>query len=321
MTQCWFEPLRLLCKQACVAARSPYAPDVVLFYVARWCQKKAKSAEPDLDAFEHLALHEAANRVVRNLANDGVRVTRLVACEAAELSALNRLLVASARPRAEEAAPDYADEALQRIMIVLLTGTPPARAAQELGEGPDGPRNEYLFHAPFEFWARRIVINLVIDELRRAAREREGPVAQPRRHDTPPLDGALLRGSHDALPGMVDAIRSLPAAQRSAMVLSLSRPEVDELVRERFHQLAGDLFPAASDDAPSSAAEIAERLGTSARCVTANRSLARRKLAQQDGRWELLLDALLPHASTRPLRPREPLPAAAGGGTNEETDG
>jgi hypothetical protein len=305
----WFDSLRPLCKQACLDAGSPYAPDVVLFYLARWCQKKARQAEPGLDGFEEAVFREAADRIVRNLADDGVRVMRLAAGDAAELSRLKRLLLASARPRAAEAAPDYAEEALQRIMIVLLTGTPPARAAHELEQGPEGPRNEYVFHAPFEFWARRVVINLVIDESRRAAREREGPAPAAMRHDPQPLDRPLLIAAHEALPGMVDAIRRLPDAQRSAMVLSLSRPEVDDLVRERLHELAPDLFPHPSEGSPRSDAEIAERLDSTPRRITANRSLARRKLAERDARWELLLDHLLPHASTRPLRPQHALVA------------
>lgn len=309
MAQPWFESLRPVCKEACVATASQYSPDVVLFYLARWCQKKARQTEPELKAFEPKALRDAAERIVRNLAEDAVRVTRLAAGDPAEMTTLKRLLVASARPRAGEAAPDYADDALSRIMIVLLTGTPPARAARELDPGPHGPRNEYVFHAPFEFWARRVVINLVIDEARRAAREREGPPPPPARQDSPPLDRQLLLAAHDALPGLVRAIRRLPPRQRSAMVASLARPEVDELVRERFHELAPDLFPVPSDEAPSSDAEIAELLASTPRCVTANRSLARRKLAEQDDRWELLLDHLLPHASTRPLRAREAIDA------------
>jgi hypothetical protein len=39
-------------------------------------------------------------------------------------------------------------------------------------------------------------------------------------------------------------------------------------------------------------------LGTTARRLAANRSVARCKLAPQDPRWELLLDELMPHAST-----------------------
>jgi hypothetical protein len=303
----WFESLRPVCKQACADAGSEYAPEVVLFYVARWCQKKAKRDEPDVGRLEESALREAARRVVANLAHDGVRVMRLAAGDPAEMASLERLLLATARPRAQEAAPDYAQEAVQRIMIVLLTGTPPARAAQELEAGPEGPSNEYVFHAPFEFWARRVVINLVIDEYRRAARERAGPPPPRSRHDADPLDRARLVAAHDALPAMVEAIRDLPPAQRAAMVLTLSRPEVDKLVRGRLRELAPDIFDAPSETSPSTDAEIAERLGSTPRSVTANRSLARRKLAERDGSWELLLDHLLPHASTRPLRDPEVL--------------
>jgi hypothetical protein len=314
----WFEDLRPICKQACVEAGAAQATDVALFYLARWCQKKAKRDEPDLGVFERTALCDLAERIVANLAEDGERVELLVAGDAAELSRLKRLLLASARPRAKEAAPDYADEALQRISIVLLTGTPPRRAAEELEKGPEGPSNEYVFHAPFDFWAGRVVINLIIDERRRAAREREGP-APPPRQTSRPLDKAMLKEAHNALPGLLDAIGRLPKAQRSAMVVTLSRPEVDELVRERFHKLAPDLFSAAGGVLFSSDAEMAEHLGSTPRRVAANRSLARRKLAERDARWELLLDQLLPHASTRPIRSKQAV-AARGGNTTENSD-
>lgn len=305
MAQRWLELLRRLCKKACLDADSQYAPDVVAFYLARWCQKKARKPEPELEFFEPASLQQVAARIVRNLADDGVRVMRLAAGDPREMSSLLRLLLASARPRAGEAAPDFADEALSRIMIVLLTGTPPSRAAEELEQGPDGPRNEFVFHAPFEFWARRVVINLVIDDRRRAARERDGPPAPPRGQSAEALDASVLKSAHDALPALVEAIRRLPDAQRSAMAMSLCRPEVEEIVRERFRELGPDLFLPPSDELPSTDSEIAERLRSTPRRVTANRSLARRKLAERDARWELLLDELLPHASTRPLRPRQ----------------
>ena len=52
--------------------------------------------------------------------------------------------------------------------------------------------------------------------------------------------------------------------------------------------------------APATDADIAARLGTTARLVAANRSVARCKLAARDPYWKLLLDVLLPHQSTRP---------------------
>jgi hypothetical protein len=316
----WFDALRPICKEACLAARSAQTTDVALFYLARWSQKKAKHDEPEAHAFEPSELREIADRIVRNLAEDGERVERLVQGDAIEFSKLNRLLMASARPRAGEAAPEYAEDALSRISIVLLTGTPPSRAAEELREGPRGPRNEYVFHAPFAYWARAVVIRLIIDEYRRAAREREGPSAPPARQRPPPLDGAILRQALDSLPRLVGEIRTLPPAQRSAMVRSLGRPEVDELVRERLHELAPDLFSGPGGDLVSSDSEIAERLGSTPHRVAANRSLARRRLAERDSGWKLLLDHLMPHASTRKGGPEEDAVGTAAG-TTPKSDG
>src|SRR5436309_2627112 len=111
----WFEALRPVCKEACLDAGSAQATDVVLFYLARWSQKQAKVAGPELSGLTQAELRDRAERIVRNLAGDGERVERLVQGDAVELSKLERLLLASARPRAGEAATDYAEEALQRI--------------------------------------------------------------------------------------------------------------------------------------------------------------------------------------------------------------
>src|SRR5437867_950449 len=114
MGEPWFEALRPVCKEACLDAGSAQATDVVIFYLARWCQKMAKEAEPVLGGLARAELRDRADRIVRNLAEDGERVERLVRGDAVELAKLERLLLASARPRAGEAAPDYAEEALQR---------------------------------------------------------------------------------------------------------------------------------------------------------------------------------------------------------------
>ena len=308
----WHEALRPVSKEACFGAGSAQATDLVLFYLARWCQKKAKVDEPDVAAFEPTALRELAERIVRNLADDGDRVERLVAGDAEALADLERVLLASARPRVKDAAPEYAEEALQRIAMVLLTGTPPSRAAEVLREGPRGPSNEYVFHSPFPFWARTVVIRLIIDEHRRSARERRAATAeatgthpQParmrgRRPGVP--DQGQLREALASLPGLVAAIRELPGAQRSAIVVSLTRPEVHELVRERLHELAPELFPEVAAPSPSSDSEIAQHLGTTPQRLRSNRSLARGKLTKKNPRWKLLLDQLMPHASTRPAR-------------------
>jgi hypothetical protein len=84
------------------------------------------------------------------------------------------------------------------------------------------------------------------------------------------------------------------------MVLSLHRSDLDDVVREHLGLLAPDLFSEAGP-APASDDDIATQLGASRHLVAANRSAARRKLVREDPLWGLLLDALLPHRTTRPL--------------------
>ena len=146
-----------------------------------------------------------------------------------------------------------------------------------------------------------MVINLIVDDKRRRAREREAPPV----HVTPKppcLDAATLERAHEALPGLLDAVRELPRVQRSVMVWTLARRDLDPIVTERLRELAPDLFAETGDGAASSDPDIAERLGTTTRLVAANRSAARCKLAARDPYWKLLLDVLLPHRSTRPAR-------------------
>ena len=145
----WHEPLRMLCDDAVgVAGSDAPAVDTVLFYVARWCQKETGEAEPDVVALDQDDLADIAARVVRNLIDDGARVDRLVAGDAGAWTELRRQLYASACAHADAAAGEYADEALQKIAVVLLTGTPPSRAAEQLAEAVEGPRNEYVFTSP-----------------------------------------------------------------------------------------------------------------------------------------------------------------------------
>ena len=308
----WHELLRPPCADALDAARSLAPVETVLFFVARWCQKETGVSEPDLAALDQDHMADVVARVVRNLDDDGARVDRLVAGDAGAWAELRRLLCASACARAGAVAGDYADEALQKIAIVLLTGTPPSRAAAQLAEAIEGPGNEYVFTSPFPFWARAVVINLIVDDKRRRAREREvAPVHVKQR--TPSLDAATLEHAHEALPALLDAIRELPGVQRAVMVWSLARRDLDPVVSERLQELAPDLFGEIGDGAgasetgapdasgaPASDLDIAERLGTTPRLVAANRSVARCKLAARDPYWKLLLDVLLPHKSTRP---------------------
>jgi hypothetical protein len=295
----WAAALRPLCEEACLAAKPPYQADVVRFYVARWCQKASGDAEPDPGSMT-AEIRDAAAKIARNLAADGALVDRLVEGDADAWIELRRLLRGSARPRAGEQAREFADEAEQKIALILLTGTPPSRAAEQLRHGLEGPRNEYVFHSPFSYWARAVVINMIVDEQRRAAREREPP-PPPSRSENPRLDRAMLEQARRALPGLLAAIRELPPVQHSVMVLSLSRSDLDEAIRARLARLAPDLFSLPEEDLPASDADIAERLATKPHSVRANRSAARRKLARRDPAWALLLDVLLPHKTTRPL--------------------
>lgn len=306
MPNSWFEPLRPLCKEACLAASSVYPISVVLFYLARWCQKEAKEKEPDFDPQSQRELSVIAEKIARNLADDGARVDRLVEGDAETWTDLRRELVPSAR-RGGAKASEYVEEALQRIAIVLLMGTPPSQAASQLERELSGPASEYVFQSPFTPWARQVVRNLVIDDLRRAQREREARPATSTGHKTRQrtithIDSELLKRATEALPSLLDAIRELPPAQRLALTFSLMRRDLDEMVVERLHELAPDLFSEAQGERPSSDTEIAERLDTTAHRVAANRYAARRKLVAQNPLWALLLDALLPHRSARRIR-------------------
>lgn len=300
-SQPWFSVLRPLCKEACREANPPYGVDVVLFYLARWYQKKARVAEPEHGLME-TTVREMAGKIGCNLAADGPLVDRLVEGEdAGAWTELRRLLRASARSRVPDQALEFADEAEQKIALILLTGTPPSRAAEELRRGPRGPRNEYVFQSPFEYWARAVLIHMIIDEQRRLARERE-PAPPPGTHEKH-LDQALLEQARIALPGLVAAIRDLPPVQHSVIVYSLSRRDLDEAIRKRLRKLAPDLFSLGEDELPESDTDIAEQLGTKRHSVAASRSVARRKLARRDPAWALLLDVMLPHKTTKPLVP------------------
>lgn len=315
----WCNSLRPLCDRTC-AGLGGGEVDAVLYYLARWCQKATGQDEPDTRVLLGADLEDVATRIARNLAHDAVRVEELVAGDAEAWTELRRVLVASATPRAGVEAGGYADDAMQRIALVLLTGTAPGDAVERLQTRVAGPRNEYIFQSPFEFWARAVVIHTVVDDQRRAAREvverpahaggelpaaRAGQPTAPRASAeayevSSPGHSALLRRALDALPGLLDAVRVLPPVQRSILIFSLWRRGLDDVAREHLRQLAPDLFPG-GDELLSSDWEIAERLETTPRLVAANRSAARRKLARREPLWALLLDVLLPHRSTRPL--------------------
>lgn len=294
-----------LLTRSCEAARIPDGPasETVLFYLARWCQKRAGAKEPDPAGFDRPELHETAGRIVRHLAEDGERVERFLDGDRAEMESLHALLLASAARRDAAGAEEHADEAVQKIALVLLTGTPPSLAAERLAAGPDGPSNEYIFTAPFSNWARTVAINHVIDVHRRVKRERapNAPLKPAPTLARPDL--TVLRRAKEALPALIEAIRDLPDVQRDVMVASLRRADVDDVVVECLHAAAPDLFTG-DEPRPRSDREIGALMGKTARLVAASRSVARRKLAEADPSWALLLDFLLPHRSTGPRRRR-----------------
>lgn len=294
----WFEVFRPVCEKVCATGGYSHAPTVVLFYVVRWRQKSAREPEPGADGADHHEIVGIVQRIARNLADDGDRVDRLYQGDADALTELRRVLLSSAGPRANGAAYEFADEALQKISLVLLTGTPPSRAEEVLAAGPDGPANEYIFTSPFPYWAKKVVINLIKDEHRREKRRRRGPIGSARKKPVSgPPDGELRRAL-GSLPQLLDAIRALPRVQRSVMVMSLCRRDIDDLLFDDLRHKAPDLF-SADGPRPASDTEIADLLQTTPRLVAANRSAARRKLID-DPRWAQLLDALLPHKTTAP---------------------
>jgi hypothetical protein len=294
----WFDGLRPVC-DAAWARTETLSVDVVLFYAARWCQKRTRDPEPDLALLGEDELADAAARVARNLQADGERVDRLFAGDREEWTSLRRLLLASAVSRVPQAAGEHADEALSKIAVVIFTGTPPSKAAGRLAEGLEGPRNEYIFASPFENWARTVVINHIIDDVRRARRDRRlWEKAQPEAGED--VDPKALALAKDSLAALVRAIAALPPTQRSVMVASLCRTDVDDSVHDQLHEIAPGLF-VHGDRRPGSDGEIAQALGTTPHRLAANRSAARRKLARRDPMWNVLLDGLLPHRTTRRL--------------------
>ena len=301
----WHDPLKSLCAEVCRAAGSHVPADTVLFYVARWCQKKTGVTEPDIAAFDYGDLADIAANVVRNLENDDDRVERLAAGDANAWTELHRLLYASVYSKfgtkfGASAACYYADEARQKIAWVLLTGTPPSQAAAQLATAFEDPRNEYIFTSPFPFWACRVVINLIIDDKRRAARRARAASRVPPPQKPAGLDDATCKLAFEALPSLLEAISELPPRQRSVMVWTLMRRDLDPLAIECLRNLAPDLFAGIPYGVVNSDHDIAARLGKTAHQVAANRSVARVDLAARNPYWKLLLDVLMPHKGKSP---------------------
>ena len=88
----WFHTLQRLSEETCSAAPTPYSTEVVVFYLARWCQKKSRTLEPRVRAFEQSTLRGVAERIARHLAEYGPFVERLVAGDAEALTELRREL-------------------------------------------------------------------------------------------------------------------------------------------------------------------------------------------------------------------------------------
>jgi hypothetical protein len=294
----WYEVFRTVCAKVCAAGKHPHPAGVLLFYVARWSQKTTGEPAPNAHAHPPREVELVARRIARNLAADGATVDRLFQADRDELTGLKRLLLASAGPRCgENAALDFAEEALQKIALVLLLGTPPSRAEERLETGPTGPPNEYIFTSPFPFWAKAVVINLIKDEYRRERRKHRGAVVLTKASTSVTRD-VELRTALGSLPRLLEAIRTLPKVQRSVMVMSLCRSDIDEFLAEHLQEQAPDLF-GGDGPRPGSDKEIADLLATTPKLVAANRHAARKKLVR-DPKWAQLLDALLPHRSTRP---------------------
>src|ERR1039457_6155251 len=74
MGSSWHELLRPLCADALVAAGSDTPVEIVLFFVARWCQKETGVCEPNVATIDQGHLADVSARVVRNLDDDGARV-------------------------------------------------------------------------------------------------------------------------------------------------------------------------------------------------------------------------------------------------------
>lgn len=318
----WYRPLRPVCMRALNAARRAVPPaetievpmpeeETVRFYLARWCQKTTRTAEPDVSALGKARLRRAADDIVRNLIDSGARVDGLFAGNGDLMDELLRELRSSALRllgrEAAEAADQYSQEALQKILEVLLTGTPPSRVTERLAESVDGRANEYVFKSPFSGWARRIVINMIIDELRKRFHgPGDGPALAAAVQRTPGTDDAVLRCAIAELPRLLDAIRDLPPRQREVMVWTLVRSDLHPRTVKHLRKLAPDLFAVTEGHTVSSDRDIAvhiygvtqlddAQLDRMAHRVAANRSEARRKLAARNPLWRLLLDAFMPH--------------------------
>jgi DNA-directed RNA polymerase specialized sigma24 family protein len=325
----WYRPLYKLATEAFNEHPSPYGVEAVLFYLARRCQKKAQrtglagdAKAPDLGSFDKKKLAEVADAIAANLAADGKWVEVLHAPNQAQIEQLREeLWVAAGRYRGGNA-DDLVDEALQKVVTTIVTGTNPLCSRCMIAAGHlarpgrpecrgcrrklevDGPANEYVFQAPFQAWARTIVRHLILDEIRRGKLRRQGwrwrlflideALDARSLYADPRLDRVLDR----VLMRLLEAIEQLPPRQRAVMIKSLCRADVDDLIHRRLHRLRPDLFGGGDDHRRfESDGEIGTDLETTASNVASNRSAARKKLVERNNSWREILNVLLPQAS------------------------
>ena len=324
----WFDPLRDFAAEAFRKHPSLYGVDAVHLNLARWCQKKARrvgtagdSKAPDISSFDPTELAAVANAIAANLAADGKRVEVLHAPGQTELDQLREQLLHSARRYRSGNAEDYADDALQKIMTILLTGTNPLCCRCLLRgcrlERPgrpecrncvrklevDGPAGEYIFQSPFVDWARAVVRHLVVDELG------PGGPGRRRRWGLALVDEALYvrslsgdlrldRELDRVLMGLLEGVKKLPPRQRSVMIQSLWRSDVDDLIYRRLYGLAMEIFEEVIDqERCGSDREIGIKLGITTQNVRSNRSAGRQTLVKRNTSWREILNVILPHAS------------------------
>jgi hypothetical protein len=312
----YFERLSHFCPPV-YDPRLPFLSErVVLFYLARWCQKRSdeKSLAPDLGQFRDQELAETARAIATNLRHDGERVERLAAEDEEEWRLLERDLYRSVWRAPSAARDDCMAEARFKIVGAIGIGTKPTCAACRLdGRRPRRPEclncqskpgvrgagSEYLFQSPFSGWTGAIAANVTRDWWRRffaEQRRRERPLHP----DPPQIDPAEARRLlTKTLPPLAEAIRSLSGKkQREAIVASFSCTSVDPLAGECLRELAPDLFEGYGPNMFRNDEELANHLGSDPHRVQANRSAARRELCRKHPELRGPLDFFMPHQST-----------------------
>jgi len=320
----WYEQLRDYTKETSKKHPS-YEEDVVLFYLARWCQKKAHKSEPDaatpppdLRLFGEKKLTEVAGEITRNLAADAGQVENVFTLDQRKYDALKLALLRYAKHCAVRNAEQYADEALLKALPFVTAGTRPSCAGCKLGcrrrmrpeclgcklvPGLRGPSNEYVFQTSFLAWLLAVIRNLIADEARQRElllkRSWDLLLDHEARQASPLSDIDEHRDeAYDVVEEMLQWVRNLPSMQRSVMVLSMCRADVDDVVHDELHRRAPRLLGGATRHRRfASDRDIAAHLGTTPGNIATNRGIARMKAAKIDPRWGEILDRILPHRS------------------------